>query len=66
VVALSKVSCKYKDKPIDGGRRKWPGRPLSCRVVTSSLVPVSGEQIKFFLDDGTPGGPTTAEITNWT
>jgi hypothetical protein len=27
---------------------------------------VSGKQIKLFLVDGTPGGLTTAEITNWT
>jgi hypothetical protein len=27
---------------------------------------VSGKQIKLFLADGTPGGLTTAEITNWT
>jgi len=27
---------------------------------------VSGKQIKVFLVDGTPGGLTTAEITNWT
>jgi Domain of unknown function (DUF4357) len=27
---------------------------------------VSGKQIKLFLIDGTPGGLTTAEITNWT
>lgn len=27
---------------------------------------VSGKQIKLFLIDGTPGGVTTAEITNWT
>jgi hypothetical protein len=27
---------------------------------------VSGKQIKLFLVDGTPGGVTTAEITNWT
>lgn len=27
---------------------------------------VSGKQIKLFLVDGTPGGPTAAEITNWT
>lgn len=27
---------------------------------------MSGKQIKLFLADGTPGGLTTAEITNWT
>lgn len=27
---------------------------------------MSGKQIKLFLVDGTPGGLTTAEITNWT
>lgn len=27
---------------------------------------MSGKQIKLFLVDGTPGGVTTAEITNWT
>jgi hypothetical protein len=27
---------------------------------------VSGKQVKMFLVDGTPGGLTTAEITNWT
>ena len=27
---------------------------------------MSGKQIKLFLIDGTPGGLTTAEITNWT
>ncbi|HNP58238.1 GIY-YIG nuclease family protein [Gordonia sp. UBA7599] len=27
---------------------------------------MSGKQIKLFLVDGTPGGPTAAEITNWT
>lgn len=27
---------------------------------------VSGKQIRLFLVDGTPGGLTTAEITNWT
>lgn len=27
---------------------------------------MSGRQIKLFLADGTPGGLTTAEITNWT
>jgi len=27
---------------------------------------VTGKQIKLFLVDGTPGGLTTAEITNWT
>jgi hypothetical protein len=27
---------------------------------------MSGQQIKLFLVDGTPGGLTTAEITNWT
>lgn len=27
---------------------------------------VSGKQIKVFLVDGTPGGLTAAEITNWT
>jgi len=27
---------------------------------------VSGKQVKVFLVDGTPGGLTTAEITNWT
>jgi hypothetical protein len=27
---------------------------------------VSGKQLKLFLVDGTPGGLTTAEITNWT
>jgi hypothetical protein len=32
---------------------------VGCRVV-------SGKQIKLFLVDGTPGGLTTAEITNWT
>ena len=26
---------------------------------------MSGKQIKLFLADGTPGGLTTAEITNW-
>jgi hypothetical protein len=29
-------------------------------------VLMSGKQIKLFLIDGTPGGLTTAEITNWT
>lgn len=29
-------------------------------------VRMSGKQIKLFLIDGTPGGLTTAEITNWT
>lgn len=27
---------------------------------------MSGKQVKLFLADGTPGGLTTAEITNWT
>ncbi len=27
---------------------------------------MAGQQIKLFLVDGTPGGLTTAEITNWT
>ena len=27
---------------------------------------MSGKQIRLFLVDGTPGGLTTAEITNWT
>ncbi len=27
---------------------------------------VAGKQIRLFLVDGTPGGLTTAEITNWT
>lgn len=27
---------------------------------------MSGKQVKLFLVDGTPGGMTTAEITNWT
>lgn len=27
---------------------------------------MNGKQIKLFLVDGTPGGLTTAEITNWT
>jgi hypothetical protein len=27
---------------------------------------MSGKQIKLFLIDGTPGGLTNAEITNWT
>ena len=27
---------------------------------------MSGKQTKLFLADGTPGGLTTAEITNWT
>lgn len=27
---------------------------------------MSGKQLKLFLVDGTPGGLTTAEITNWT
>lgn len=27
---------------------------------------MNGKQVKLFLVDGTPGGPTTAEITNWT
>lgn len=27
---------------------------------------MSGKQIKLFLVDGTPGGLSTAEITNWT
>jgi len=30
------------------------------------IVSMSGKQIKLFLIDGTPGGLTTAEITNWT
>ena len=29
-------------------------------------VRMTGKQIKLFLVDGTPGGLTTAEITNWT
>ena len=27
---------------------------------------MNGKQVKLFLVDGTPGGLTTAEITNWT
>src|SRR5664280_2488722 len=27
---------------------------------------MGGKQVKLFLVDGTPGGLTTAEITNWT
>src|SRR5690606_15359298 len=27
---------------------------------------MTGKQVKLFLADGTPGGLTTAEITNWT
>ena len=27
---------------------------------------MSGKQVKVFLVDGSPGGLTTAEITNWT
>jgi len=34
--------------------------------VTALGPPSSGKQIKLFLIDGTPGGLTTAEITNWT
>lgn len=30
------------------------------------ITAMSGKQIKLFLVDGTPGGLTTAEITNWT
>lgn len=38
-------------------------RSLSQRLCSAAM---SGKQIKLFLVDGSPGGLTTAEITNWT
>jgi hypothetical protein len=35
-------------------------------VAISGSSPPIGKQVKLFLVDGTPGGLTTAEITNWT
>jgi hypothetical protein len=36
------------------------------RFLLGMITAMSGKQIKLFLVDGTPGGLTTAEITNWT
>ena len=44
-----------------------PRRPRAgCPCLRWQNDCVSGKQVKLFLVDGTPGGLTTAEITNWT
>jgi hypothetical protein len=43
-----------------------PAGPLAYSARAGDDRRVSGKQIKLFLVDGTPGGLTTAEITNWT
>jgi hypothetical protein len=54
--------------PVDSETRQgFRGSYLLLGGLTTVYgVCMSGKQIKLFLIDGTPGGLTTAEITNWT
>lgn len=44
----------------------WPWCDPASGGCARLIATMSGKQIKLFLVDGSPGGLTTAEITNWT